>query len=70
MNTITTLKIAAAGALLAVAATACGTATATTEDSGQDRKVPQVGQPAHTPGHIEPPRVVDGLDLVRQAIVE
>jgi len=68
MNTITTLKIAAAGVLLAVTATACGTATASSQ--GEGREVPQVEQPARTPGHIEPPRVVDGLDLVRQAIVE
>ncbi|GAA2132344.1 hypothetical protein [Nocardioides bigeumensis] len=61
MNTITTLKTAAAGVLLVIAATACGTATAGPAPADD---------PVHTPGHIEPPRVVDGLDLVRQAIVE
>ncbi len=68
MSTIKNLKITAASVLLAVAAAACGTTTASSDSARDEPK--RIEAPARTPGHIEPPRVVDGLDLVRQAIVE
>ena len=78
MTAISNLKVVAAGVLLAVVATACGTATASSEDvrdiSGQVEE-PRIYPPTNVPVVEVPPRIypptdIPVVDLTAPGIVE